>query len=88
MPDILAPTKPSMTMEKLVSIYHQVRGTGRLIVKGKRSGKFNFTFTSDSHDTFLQFRDMLGRKTLFMEINDSSLSAWDCLLYTSPSPRD
>ena len=79
MPDILAPTKPSMTMEKLVSIYRQVRGAGRLTVTGKRSGKFNFTFTSDSHDTFLQFRDMLGRKTLFMEINNSSLSAWDMI---------
>ena len=79
MPNILAPTKPSMTMEKLVSIYRQVRGAGRLTVTGKRSGKFNFTFTSDSHDTFLQFRDMLGRKTLFMEINNSSLSAWDMI---------
>ena len=79
LPDILAPTKPSMTMENLVSIYGQVRGAGRLIVLGKRSGKFNFTFTSDSNDTFLQFRDMLGRKTLFMEINDSSLSAWDMI---------
>ena len=79
MPDILTPTKSSMTMEKLVSIYHQVRGEGLLSVTGKRSGKFNFTFTSDSHDTFLQFRDMLGRKTLFMEINNSSLSAWDMI---------
>ena len=79
MPDILAPTKPSITMKNLVSIYGQVRGAGRLIVIGIRSGKFNFTFTSDSHDTFLQFRDMLGRKTLFMEINDSSLSAWDMI---------
>ena len=65
-----------MTMDKLVSIYGQVRGAGMLTVKGKRSGKFNFTFTSDSHNTFLQFRDMLGRKTLFMRINNSSLSAW------------
>ena len=79
MPDILAPTKPNMTMEKLVSIYHQVRGAGRLTVTGRRSGKFNFTFTSDSQDTFLQFRDILGRKTLFMEINNSSLSAWDMI---------
>ena len=79
MPDILTPTKSSMTIDKLVSIYGQVRGAGRLTVTGKRSGKFNFTFTSDSHDTFLQFRDMLGRKTLFMEIHDSSLSAWDMI---------
>ena len=62
-----------------MSVYGQLRGTGRLTVMGKRSGKFNFTFTSDSHDTFLQFRDMLGRKTLFMEIHDSSLTAWDMI---------
>ena len=79
MPNILMPTKPSMTMDKLVPIYGQVRGAGRMTVTGKRSGKFNFTFTSDSYDTFLQFRDMLGRKTLFMEIHDSSLSAWDMI---------
>ena len=68
-----------MTIDKLVSIYGQVRGAGRLTVTGKRSGKFNFTFTSDSHDSFLQFRDILGRKTLFMEIHDLSLSAWDMI---------
>ena len=79
MPGILTPTKPSITIDKLVSIYDQVRGAGRLIITGKRSGKFNFTFTSNSHDTFLQFRDMLGRKTLFMEIHDSTLSAWDMI---------
>jgi len=79
LPDILTPTKSSMTIDKLVSIYGQVRGAGRLTVTGKRSGKFNFTFTSDSHDSFLQFRDILGRKTLFMEIHDSSLSAWDMI---------
>ena len=79
MPDILTPTKSSMTIDKLVSVYGQLRGTGRLTVMGKRSGKFNFTFTSDSRDTFLQFRDMLGRKTLFMEIHDSSLTAWDMI---------
>ena len=70
MPDILTPTKPSMTIDKLASVYGQLRGIGRLTVTGKRSGKFNFSFTSDSHDTFLQFRDVLGRKTLFMEINN------------------
>ena len=79
MPDILTPTKPSVTIDELASVYGQLRGTGRLTVIGKRSGKFNFTFTSDSHDTFLQFRDMLGRKTLFMEIHDSSLTAWDMI---------
>ena len=79
MPDILTPIKSSMTIDKLVSIYGQVRGAGRLTVTGKRSGKFNFTFTSDSYDSFLQFRDILGRKTLFMEIHDSSLSAWDMI---------
>jgi len=79
LPDILTPTKSSMTIDKLVSIYGQVRGAGRLTVTGKRSGKFNFTFTSDSYDSFLQFRDILGRKTLFMEIHDSSLSAWDMI---------
>ena len=53
-----------MTIDKLVSIYGQVRGAGRLTVTGKRSGKFNFTFTSDSYDSFLQFRDILGRKAV------------------------
>ena len=79
MPDILTPTRPSVTIDELTSVYGQLRGTGRLTVMGKRSGKFNFSFTSDSHDTFLQFRDVLGRKTLFMEIHDSSLTAWDMI---------
>ena len=66
-------------MKKLVSVYGQLRGSGSTAVFGQQSGKFDFSFTSNGHDTFLLFRDILGRKILLIEIHGLSISAWDMI---------
>ena len=72
-------SKSMLTMKKLVSDYGQLRGKGSTAIFGKQSGKFNFSFTSNGYDTFLLFRDILGRKILLLEIHGSSISAWDMI---------
>ncbi len=71
--------KPTLTMKKLVSVYGQLRGKGSTEIYGQQSGKFNFSFTSNGYDSFLLFRDILGRKILLLEINGLSISAWDMI---------
>ena len=79
-PDLLVPSIESkLTIKKLVSEYGQLRGKGSTTIFGKQSGKFDFSFTSNGYDTFLLFRDILGRKILLLEIHGDSMSAWDMI---------
>jgi len=79
-PDLLVPSIESkLTIKKLVSEYGHLRGKGTTTIFGKQSGKFDFSFTSNGYDTFLLFRDILGRKILLLEIHGDSMSAWDMI---------
>ena len=79
-PDLLVPSIESkLTIKKLVSEYGQLRGKGSTTIFGKQSGKFDFSFTSNGYDTFLLFRDILGRKILLLEIHGDSINAWDMI---------
>ena len=79
-PDLLVPSIESkLTIKKLVSEYGHLRGKGSTTIFGKQSGKFDFSFTSNGYDTFLLFRDILGRKILLLEIHGDSISAWDMI---------
>tara|TARA_B100001540_G_scaffold45665_1_gene40728 strand:- start:2640 stop:3110 length:471 start_codon:yes stop_codon:yes gene_type:complete len=40
-------------------------------------GRLNFTFTSSKEASYLEFRDLLGRKTLFLTFSSNSIDAWD-----------
>ncbi len=71
--------RSTLTKDKLVSVYGQLRGKGYVEVYGKQSGKFNFSFTSNGYESFLLFRDILGRKILLLEIDGITINAWDMI---------
>ena len=52
--------------EELKSEYKQCRGKGQLISKGELQGKLTFFFTVINDSTYIQFRDFLGRQTLYL----------------------
>ena len=47
--------------------------------KGEIEGRLNFTFTSSRDTAYLQFKDLIGRKTLFLILGDENIDAWDML---------
>ena len=53
------------------------RGRGYVISEGNIRGRLNFTFTSTKEASYLEFRDILGRKTLFLTFSSNSVDAWD-----------
>ena len=55
------------------------RGKGYIISEGEMKGRLNFTFTSSRDTAFIQFKDLIGRKTLFLILSDKSIDAWDML---------
>jgi len=50
-----------------------------LVSTGSLSGQLNFRFTSRNDSTYLQFKDLLGRRTLFMQIFKDDVYVWDML---------
>ena len=55
------------------------RGSGYVISGGGLKGRLNFTFTSSRNKTYIQFKDLIGRKTLFLILENGSIEAWDML---------
>ena len=53
------------------------RGKGYIISEGEMKGRLNFTFTSSRDTAFIQFKDLIGRNTLFLILSDKSIDAWD-----------
>ena len=39
----------------------------------------NFTFTSSRNKAYIEFKDLIGRKTLFLILDESEVHAWDIL---------
>ena len=69
--------------EKVIRIYPYLsqkkycRGRCYVISEGNMRGRLNFTFTSTKEASYLEFRDILGRKTLFLTFSSNSVDAWD-----------
>ena len=76
-------SKRTTENEKVIRIYPDLsqkkycRGRGYVISEGNMRGRLNFTFTSTKEASYLEFRDILGRKTLFLTFSSNSVDAWD-----------
>ena len=76
-------SKRTTENEKVIRIYPDLsqkkycRGRGYVISEGNNRGRLNFTFTSTKEVSYLEFRDILGRKTLFLTFSSNSVDAWD-----------
>ena len=53
------------------------RGNGYILSKGKFDGRLNFTFSASRNTAHIQFKDIIGRKTLFLIISNNDIDAWD-----------
>ena len=76
-------SKRTIENEIVIRIYPDLsqkkycRGRGYVISEGNMRGRLNFTFTSTKKASYLEFRDILGRKTLFLTFSSNSVDAWD-----------
>ena len=55
------------------------RGSGYITSREGIKGRLNFTFTSSRNKAYIQFKDLIGRKTLFLILDESEIQAWDIL---------
>ena len=53
------------------------RGKGHVVSRGNINGRLSFAFTSSKESTYIEFRDLIGRKTLFLNLSKNTINAWD-----------
>ena len=53
------------------------RGNGYILSKGALEGRLNFSFTSTQDTAHIQFKDIIGRKVLFLVVANDQIDAWD-----------
>ena len=53
------------------------RGKGYITSKGNINGRLSLTFTSSRSSTYIEFRDLIGRRTLFLILRENTIEAWD-----------
>jgi hypothetical protein len=75
--ETIPPSTKPWSYSELKTRFQECRGSGRLISKGSRGGELTYTFISRNDTTFLHFRDLLGRRTLYMEVYPDDVMIWD-----------
>ena len=60
-----------------LSTKNYCRGNGYILSKGTFDGRLNFTFSTSRDSAYIQFRDIIGRKILFLVIANNEIDAWD-----------
>ena len=68
-----------MSFDKLKMEYKYCRGNGHLQWKRVFQGKLSFVFTVNGDSTYIQFRDWIGRQTLYLQMAGDEVYAWDIL---------
>ena len=53
------------------------RGNGYILSKGTFDGRLNFMFSSSRDTAYIEFRDIIGRKILFLVVSNNEIDAWD-----------
>lgn len=67
----------TVPFDELVREFESCRGKGFIESGGIVKGKLSFEFTAVEKSGYIQFYDLLGRKTLFISMEKESVAAWD-----------
>ncbi|MFC1550235.1 hypothetical protein ACFL46_02975 [Candidatus Neomarinimicrobiota bacterium] len=64
---------------EFVNYFKTCQGSGVLVSKGDMNGKLRFSFTCSNDTSYLQFKDILGRRTLYVQLFSNEINIWDML---------
>ena len=76
-PDYLLVSLSKKSYSELLNEYKSCTGKGVIDSKGEINGKLYFSFKSQRDSTFIQFSDILGRKTLLMWVSPNKITVRD-----------
>ena len=70
---------PSAIYKERMEVYHFTSGRGYIIYSGNYSGRMTFNYNCINDSVYIQFKDILNRKTLFLQIENDNYQVWDIL---------
>ena len=76
-PDILKDAIIDLSYSDLKQQYISCNGNGVMSAKGSLPWKLNYSFTTQNDSSFIQFRDILGRRVLFVQALPTEITIWD-----------
>ncbi|NHZ85075.1 MAG: hypothetical protein GWP19_04245 [Planctomycetia bacterium] len=76
-PEIVADDIVDLSYNDLKQQYITCNGKGVMTAQGKLPWKLNYSFTTQNDSSFLQFRDIFGRRVFFVEALPNEITLWD-----------
>lgn len=76
-PEIIVDEVSDLSYNDLKQKYVSCKGKGVMSAKGNLPWKLNYSFTSQNDSSFLQFKDIFGRRVLFVQALPNAITLWD-----------
>lgn len=76
-PEIVIDEIVDLSYDELKQQYITCKGKGVMTAQGKLPWKLNYSFTTQNDSSFIQFRDIFGRRVLFVQALPSEITLWD-----------
>ena len=78
-PDFTLAPLSKKSYAELLNNYNSCTGKGIIDSRGEMNGKLYFSFKSQRDSTFIEFSDLLGRKTLLMWVSPKKITVRDLI---------
>ncbi len=76
-PEIVTDEIIDLSYDELKQQYTTCKGKGVMTAQGKLPWKLNYSFTTQNDSSFLQFKDIFGRRVLFVQALPSEITLWE-----------
>ena len=77
LPEIIPEVVVDLSYKELKTNYNSCVGRGVMSSRGSLPWKLNYSFTSQNDSSFIQFRDIFGRRILFVQALPTEIQLWD-----------
>jgi len=76
-PEIAVDEISDLSYHELKQKYITCNGRGVMSAKGDKPWKLNYSFSTQNDSSFIQFRDIIGRRILFVHSLPNEITLWD-----------
>ena len=76
-PEVITDGILDLSYDELKQQYFVCKGKGVMTAQGEFPWKLNYSFTTQNDSSFIQFRDIFGRRVLFVQAFPDKITLWD-----------
>jgi len=76
-PEVITDEIVDLSYDELKQQYISCKGKGVMTAQGQLPWKLKYSFTTKNDSSYIQFRDIFGRRVLFVQALPSKITLWD-----------